>query len=141
MPYVGGMFTVLLKRKKKEQKNKHSHKTSSTSKMFVFSRELIRGTEVSTFVLITSFIQSSDVQKYFSRCTSSLIIVCEEESANRIASDKDSAFSNTIPVKGIDLLQQNIYGRTIPQTYIFLLDENYVECLNAICKKCQIVIT
>ncbi len=74
----------------------------------VFFRELIRGTEVSTFVLITSFIQSSDVLKYFSRCTSSLIIVCEEESACKIASNKDSTFANTIAVKGIDLLRQNI---------------------------------
>jgi hypothetical protein len=98
------MFTVILKRKRK---NKHSHKTPPTSKFF-FSRELIRGTEVSTFVLITSFIQSSDVLKYFSRCTSSIIIVCEEESANRIATDKDSTFANTIAVKGIDLLRQNI---------------------------------
>jgi hypothetical protein len=30
-----------------------------------------------------------------------LIVVCEEESANRIAAEKDSTFSNTISIKGI----------------------------------------
>jgi hypothetical protein len=69
--------------------------------MIFYREQLIRGIEVSTFVLITSFIQSSDVLKYFSRCTSRLIVVCEEDSANRIAADRDSAFSNTIAVKGI----------------------------------------
>ncbi len=103
-----GMFAVILKRKRKSKRTSIATKHLQHQKCFVFSRELIRGTEVSTFVLITSFIQSSDVLKYFSRCTSSLIIVCEEESANRIATDKDSTFSSTIAVKGIDLLQQNI---------------------------------
>jgi hypothetical protein len=74
---------------------------------YLFCREqLIRGTEVSTFVLITNFIQSSDVLKYFSRSTSSLIVVCEEESANRIVADEDSTFSNTIAIKGI--MQRNV---------------------------------
>jgi hypothetical protein len=64
------------------------------------------------FVLISSFVQGSHNLKYFSRCTSSQIVVCTEESANRIVQNKKSSFSNIIPLKG-NLLSLTCSGQII----------------------------
>ncbi len=67
-----------------------------------FSRdELISGIEVPMLVLFSDFIRGTHNDNAFSRCTSSLIVVCEKDYAHKIVPPGQvCGFAYTIPVEG-----------------------------------------
>ncbi len=52
-------------------------------------------------VIFTDFLKGPHNDDFFSRCTSSLIVVCNEEAAEKIIpSNKECEFAYKIPVHG-----------------------------------------
>jgi hypothetical protein len=64
-------------------------------------KDLIRGTDVPMLVIFTDFLKGAHNDDFFSRCTSSLIVVCKEETADRIVPPNEKCdFAYTIYVDG-----------------------------------------
>jgi hypothetical protein len=52
-------------------------------------------------VIFTDFLKGPHNDDFFSRCTSSLIVICHEEAADKIiASNEECEFAYKIPVHG-----------------------------------------
>jgi hypothetical protein len=69
--------------------------------LFYRRKDLIRGAEVPMMVVFTDFLKGPHNDDFFSRCTSSLIVVCNEEAADKILSFKEGCeFAYKIPVHG-----------------------------------------
>ncbi len=70
--------------------------------MFYFrKKDLIRGAEVPMMVIFTDFLKGPHNDDFLSRCTSSLIVVCKEEAAEKIIpSNKECEFAYKITVHG-----------------------------------------
>ncbi len=63
------------------------------------SNDIIRGSEVPMLVIFTTFMTGPHNEDVFSRCTSSLIVVCNEEAAYKIVPpNAETEFAYTIPV-------------------------------------------
>jgi|LakMenEpi03Aug12_release.lakeMendotaPanAssembly.Ray.scaffolds.fasta_scaffold1213001_1 hypothetical protein len=68
--------------------------------------DLIRGTEVTMLVIFTIHLIGPQNDDVFSRCTSSLIVVCNAEAADKIVPEKlvssepECPFAYKIPVHG-----------------------------------------
>ncbi len=71
-------------------------------KLFHFFRNsFIRGFEVPTLVYFCSFVDGTNNDHIFSRCMSKLIIVCNEEHADKLVpSNTESDYAKKIPVYG-----------------------------------------
>jgi hypothetical protein len=62
---------------------------------------MIRGSEVPMLVLFTTFLTGRHNEDVFSCCTSSLIVVCNAEAADKIVpSNSETQFAYKIPVHG-----------------------------------------
>ncbi len=65
----------------------------------------MRGAEAPMVVVFTNFIDGHHNDNVFSRCTSSLIIVCNKESVDMIYPDSDKyAFAFKIAIEGNTIL-------------------------------------
>jgi hypothetical protein len=64
-------------------------------------KDLIRGIDVPMVVIFTDFLKGAHNDDFFSRCTSSLIVVCKEETADKIVpSNEECDFAYKISVNG-----------------------------------------
>jgi hypothetical protein len=62
---------------------------------------MIRGSEVPMLVIFTTFMTGPQNEDVFSRCTSSLIVICNAEAADKIVpSNAETEFAYKIPVHG-----------------------------------------
>ncbi len=63
---------------------------------------MIRGSEVPMLVIFTTFMTGPQNEDVFSRCTSSLIVICNAEAADKIVpSNAEIEFAYKIPVHGM----------------------------------------
>ncbi len=67
---------------------------------FFHRNDRIRGTEVPMLVIFTTFLTGPHNEDVFSRCTSSLIVVCNDEAADKIVPFIECDFAYKIPVHG-----------------------------------------
>jgi hypothetical protein len=68
---------------------------------FITRIELIRGTEVPVMVIFTTAMEGHHNEELFSRCTSSLIVVCNAEDAVKFVGPNEKCeCAYTIPVHG-----------------------------------------
>jgi hypothetical protein len=66
-----------------------------------FRENDLRGSEASMMVVFTNFIDGQHNDNVFSRCTSSLIVVCNQKSADMIFPDSEQySFAYKINIQG-----------------------------------------